>query len=168
MGKRWFVARTQAGLARIAEAELNRPYGDREAFRTILPIADGRLVFGPYIFIEFDPDADYWEPINSVRGIVRLLPIGCPNPLPLPQKFIEDLCVQMEMGGFNEEVATELVYAYAKGEAVVASSGAWEGHEGKYIRKHRGFVNVSMVLFNRQIEIPIPAHQVRPASPRAA
>jgi len=167
--RRWYVARTQAGLGSIAERELQRAYGDRPAFKTLMPLDDkGRSVFGPYIFIEIDLDTDYWEPINSVRGVMRLLPIGLPSPLPLRDDFMRSLQKRLNDGDFNEKVAVELVYAYSAQEPALVTSGPWEGHVGNFVRRRKGFINLSLLLFNRPFEIPIPAHQVRPASPKAA
>lgn len=166
MGKRWYVARTQPGLARVAEAELGRSWGDRPALRTLLPLTPGGYpAFGPYIFIEFDRDEDPWWMVNGVRGVSRLLPIGSEEPYPLPPQFVDDLVERMQLGGFTPEEAGELVYAYAAGEEAIVTSGAWEGHTGKFIRKSKGFVNISVVLFNRPTELPVPAHQVRPVGP---
>jgi hypothetical protein len=165
MGKRWYAARTQAGLTHIAQRELEKPYGDREAFRTLLPCHDGRPVFGPYIFIEFDVERDYWEPINGVRGISRLLPVGCPTPLSLPGDFIDDLRERLALGKFGPEEAERFVYAWTTGELGVVTSGAWEGHRGPFVSKSKGFINLSMVLFGRAFKVPIPSHQVKPAGP---
>jgi transcription antitermination factor NusG len=167
--KRWYVARTQPGLGIIAERELQKSYGDRPAFQTLLIMdGKGRSVFGPYIFIEIDLDEDYWEPINSVRGVSRLLPIGTATPLPLPETFMRELRKRLGSGDFDERAAAELVYAYSPQEPALVTSGPWEGHVGNFVRRKKGFINLSLVLFNRPFEIPVPAHQVRPASPKAA
>lgn len=168
LAKQWFVARTQPGLGHLAERELARPYGDRDAFRCLRPLLNGSSLFGPYILIEFDLEHDYWEPINGVRGISRLLPMSLPRPSPLPLGFVSDLLEGLGRGDFDLYRAEELVYAYSVGERVRVVSGAWEGHEGKFIRKNKGYINLSLVLFQRAVEIPIPSHQVRPASRQAA
>lgn len=168
MAKDWFVARTQPGLGRLAETELAKPFGDRDAFRCLLPLANGRSLFGPYIFIEFDLELDYWEPINGVRGIERLLPKSLPRPYPLPSGFVPELALKLGRGDFDLWQAEELVYAYAPQQPVLAVSGPWEGHGGTFIRKNKGFINVSMLLFGRAVEVPIPSHQVKPASRQAA
>lgn len=169
MSERWYAARTMGGMARVAQRELMRPYGDRDAFEVLLPtMNDGRLIFGPYIFILFDIDRDYWEPINSITGIHRLLPVGLPEPLPMPQDFMAELIVKLGRGDFDPKAAEELVYAFSKDEECRVTSGAWEGHTGKFMRRRKGFINLELVLFNRTFELPIPAHQVRPALPKAA
>lgn len=155
----------------IAERELRKPYGDRPAFEVLRAVDEkGRSVFGPYLFIEIDmsEDGDYWQPINSVRGVIGLLPTSL-SPLPIRDKnFIRELKSKLARGDFDERAAVELIYAYSPQEPALVTSGPWEGHVGNFVRRRKGFVNLSLILFNRPFEIPVPAHQVRPASPKAA
>ncbi len=165
MGKRWYVGRTQPGLGALAEAELSKPFLSRPAFRCLRVTDRGKSVFGPYIFIEFDEDNDPWWMVNGVRGMVRLLPVNTPYPLPLRASFIDDLRERMAVGGFGPQEVEGFMHKWSVGEPALVTSGPWIGHQAPFVRKQKGFVNLSMVLFGRAFELPIPAHQVQPASP---
>lgn len=168
MAKKWYAARTQAGLGALAEKELGKTFMGRPPFRCFRVTQDGRSVFGPYIFIEFDETEDPWWMINGVRGVVKLLPTALPYPMPLPPGFIDEMRERMELGNFGLVEAEKFVHAWSIGERGVVTSGPWEGHSGPFAGKKKGFINLSMVVLGRAFDIPIPAHQVQPASRQVA
>lgn len=147
-------------MAIVAERRLSQ-----QGFRPLLPLTSrGQPVFGPYIFIELDLDREEWRSVNATRGVQKLLPIACETPLPLPVGFVDELRERMRLGEFGDEEARELVYAYAKDQTVTITSGPFEALEGKFVRRQKGFVNISLLLFGRAVEVFVPSHQVKPAS----
>lgn len=148
---------------------LAEPWGARPAFRTFVPRdRSGRPPFGPYVFIQIDLDDEScrWQQINSMPEIRRLLPVHLEKPSPLPSGFIDDLREKVANRDFDEDDAMEVLYSYAADEQAIVTSGGFEGHVGRFKGTRKGFINLSLVFFNRPMIVPIPAHQVRPLPPR--
>lgn len=161
MAARWYVAQLQAGMRLTAEANLQR---QRFEFDSMLVRGERgpAQLFPGYIFVRFDrfdPDCR-WRSVNGTTGIEKLLPLHLENPMPIMAGLVEDFTSQIAAGSFDHKNFSATVAKHAVGEKVAVISGAWAGHSGTLRRQRKGCLFLLMSLLGRELEIPVPAHQV--------
>jgi transcriptional antiterminator RfaH len=161
MAARWYVAQVHPQQEHIAKLNL-----EQQGFDVFLPLATRRVfirntaieqsmpLFGPYLFVGFDIDVDRWRPVNSTRGVVRLLPKHLEEPLALPVGVVERWRERMAEGEFRARDVLGLLV----GDLVVVSGGIWRDHAGRFAGvSASGALRLIMELLGR----PVVA-QVRP------
>ena len=96
--KAWYLAQLKPNSHRIAEANLSR-----QGFESFCPMAmetkrqRGKFIkaekplFPGYIFVQHDPEQGPWTPINSTRGVTRLVVFDAQGPRPVPLDLMENL-----------------------------------------------------------------------------
>jgi transcription antitermination factor NusG len=93
MAARWYVLQTRPQQERLAELNLEAagfpvflPLATRRAYIRNMAVEQSAPLFGPYLFVGFDIEVDRWRPVNSTRGVVRLLPRHLEEPLALVER----------------------------------------------------------------------------------
>ena len=91
--RKWYCAQTRTGQECIALVGLKR-----QEYETYLPFAEipkqrkraGKFepLFPGYLFIRLDNQLDNWRPIQSTRGVIRLVRFGN-EPIPISDVIIE-------------------------------------------------------------------------------
>jgi transcriptional antiterminator RfaH len=164
MPQRWFVAQTHPTQEKIAELNLVAqgfpvflPLISRRAWVRGTAIEQATGLFGPYLFISFDLEADRWRPVNHTRGVVRLLPRHREEPLPMPEGVTERWMERAAAGEFRAPDAVSLMV----GDLVFISGGVYRDHHGTFDGLARGGgLRLLMSLLGRQIPVRVRPSEV--------
>lgn len=160
MAARWYVAQLQAGMRVTAEANLQRQRFEFDSMRVRSAHGSSVPLFPGYIFIRFDRDEPGWRSVNGTRGVSKLLPLHLEMPIPIMVGLVEDFSAQIATGAFDHQNFGATVARHTVGEKVAVISGAWAGYCGTLSRHRKGHLYLLMSLLGRELEIPVPAHQV--------
>ena len=125
--KRWYVISCKDREEAIDNLGAQR----FEVFMPLLKVRTDRgmkavSMFGMYIFVQFDIEADRWQKINNTRGVRELLCMDPETPSPVPVGVVEEMIRQEEKNGY----VSELEKVFSVGDRVEITSGAFEGHSG--------------------------------------
>lgn len=162
----WYVAQALPGLEATAVYHLTREGITAFAPAIVKKLVNGKpgsaRIFPGYVFVELE-SADESGVVNRTRGIHKLLPIHANAPLPLPTCFVDDLRARMAGGAFDEDSQDALVRKFVPEQIVTWGgplAGACPKNGGKFLRYHKGAGVVLGYLLGREIEMPIPLHQI--------
>lgn len=135
----------------------------KSGFDCYLPMftmeSDRRPVFPSYMFVQFDIDDDRWARINEDRGVVKLLPLHRPYPVPISARLIEQCRKREDDGEFIVRTG-RLSLKYRPGDTVMVERGSFATKQGKFVRQERGMAVLLMSIFNALREISVPQEHV--------
>lgn len=166
----WHVAITKPFSELIAERHL-----EQQAFQAFNPkclisrIVRNRQVmtlkpyFPGYCFINFDPDLDGWQRINSTRGIQTLIYASPERPARVPVDVMDVLISKCSGDVVSAETTDQhLSKLIPIGATVRVSSGPLEGRTARVAWSHnqRVAVLLSFLGVPRRIELPSRAVDV--------
>jgi len=180
---RWYVAETHDGMGRTADRNLKR-----QKFDAWLPeIKELRggaptpvQLFPGYVFIRLDLEDDTvrWQAINSTRGVIKLLPHVCLEPLPIRDKvdpvtgerrqFVEEFKALIDGGELDEKPIEKVIRLFVRDETVAVAAGPLAGRLGRVLRYKKGCAILLMDLLGGKIEVEVPTHQVSSTADREA
>jgi transcriptional antiterminator RfaH len=168
----WHAARVRA--IELADGELRA-----QGFSTWIPLAAAIIVergkiarimrplFGPYIFVRFDPEDGRWRSINGTRGVIRLLPERAERPQSILAGSIESLMARAAAGDFDAPAALDAMMGYLPGDWIDVRRGPLGGHAGELIGTARGRLTLLMALLGRRTVVSIEPASIDPAPSRA-
>jgi transcriptional antiterminator RfaH len=134
-GRRWYVAKTQAGAETKALFHLERQGFDVYMPRYLRRVSHARRVswqprplFPAYLFVTTSPYQQRWRSINSTIGISHLI---CDErgPVPVPPGIVEEIRRREDDRGL---VMTGRKVPFEKGAEVQIMSGAFAEHIGRF------------------------------------
>ena len=155
---RWYVAAALAGLEATAIYHLSR--AGITAYSPTLVDRVARY-FPGYVFVELEGP---WEAgiVNRTRGIHRMLPIHLDTPLALPVGFVEEFREKVAADGLRGDDEGAFLKRFVPGIDEVSAVGNYplrDGH-GRFLRYRKGAGIVLGYLLGREVEVPIPLHQL--------
>ena len=169
---RWYVVRVHPGQERVAATHL-----EQQAYGAFVPTytPDGKTktgkgrtrlpLFPGYIFAMFDIAFDRWQPINSTRGVMHLLPLNRETPLPIPTEFVERIMARVEAGDFEPEELEDILSIYTKGQEVQIVGGPLAGFPGTVAKRRGKALELLVLIFGRATPATVSVEDV--ARPQA-
>lgn len=160
MADQWFAARVHSGQ----EHEVTKRIAARLGFPSYAPRFTGALdapVFPMYSFIQFDIECEHWPRINDERGVIRLLPMHRPHPVPIPERLMEECRTREDAGEFVIR-GGRLMLKYRPGDDVPITHGAYRGLTGKWIKQDRSIAWLAMRIFGALRDVSVPVEFVTP------
>jgi len=169
--RRWYVAKHLPAMGPLARQQLGA-----QGFETFAPCQIERIVergrvteskqaiFAPYMFVAFDRDdlGTRWQRINNTRGVKRLLPLHCIEPLPMPIGCVEGWQERVSAGEFTEEVIIDSLLGYLPGDFVRVIDGTYAGHVGSFRHQQGRAVQLMMrVLGNSPVPVTVDIGMVQ-------
>jgi len=160
----WFVAVTHPWAERVAYEKLvedgfvaySPTYELCRVVRGARRCRDAPL-FPGYIFVE---SSDRWRDVRSTRGVLGLLPVGREKPSSLSGSLVAELRSRIESGEFETPSGDAWLLSLLPGADLRVTSGAYSDRIGKFLGRERGRIFLLLQLFNRDLEVPLPAHTV--------
>ncbi len=165
---RWYVARVHPGQERVAVENL-----ERQAFGAFVPsyLPEGKTktgqerarlpLFPGYVLVQFDIAFDRWQPINSTRGVMHLLPQGRETPLPIPSAFVERIRDRMEAGDFDPEEVEDILALFTPGLAVEIIDGPLASFPA-VVKMQRGRqLELLVSLFGREVPTTVSVESLK-------
>src|SRR5687767_2719913 len=134
-GVGWFAVHTEP-VAEFRVEEGLRKIG----FQTFLPtmvrrISHGRRVvertralFPRYVFVGFNPDVQVWGPINTVKGVSRLLQAN-EKPLQIPDSLITKIMVDDLLKVNDETINRDAPDEYKRPKTKGKAHKSWKGRK---------------------------------------
>lgn len=168
MAHHWHVAQTIPRAELAAEEHLKQqgfvPFAPR--YRTT-KIARGQRViterpyFGAYLFVNFDPEQDRWQSINSTFGIRALLYAAPERPARVPDTVMRTIIDQCD-GEIvrSHDLDQELAKVVWVGATVRIIAGPFTGHVGPVRWTQHDRVKVLMTILGAQREVLLPSRSV--------
>jgi len=165
---RWYVARVHPGMENIASKHL-----EEQAYGAFVPshIPDGKTktgaeraklpLFPGYIFVKFDIAFDRWQPINSTRGVMHLLPQGRETPLAIPSEFVDRIQARMQAGDFKPAELTDILKALTPGDQIQIIDGPFAGFPGSFEKLRGRGLELIVMIFGRATPVLLEPRQVR-------
>ncbi|MDE2103725.1 MAG: hypothetical protein KGL39_41190 [Patescibacteria group bacterium] len=111
-------------------------------------------LFGPFVFTAFDPAAEDWKAIPSLKGVRRVLCEKTGEPIPIRNHEAATLLERCARGPVEEHVLGEFIKA---GEQGVITDGTFMGMRGRcdWVRRNSARLLVKMLGGECPIEVPI-------------
>lgn len=166
-GAEWFCAATIYGQTDLALEHL-----EKQEFTTFHPLVwerrtkGGRTkreevpMFPGYIFVQFDLRLDDWRPINSTRGVDRLLCLMPERPHALSLDAIH--LVAENASKLSAEFEA-MARAKLTGYKLRVTKGPWAGQEGVCLWHAKDRVQLLLSLFGRPTKLGIDVGRVERA-----
>lgn len=156
---RWYVGQTRSGLGPWAEKNLrNQPEFVSEVYTPRIIGEDGvtgENLFTRYLFVRIVKHPRSFSSVNSTRGMHKLLPLYCENPVPISTGYVNDL--QNRVGAMGTlDVVEEVTYEYVRDERIEVTNGDWMGKIGTFQYRKRGLAMVLMRMMGRETLVGVP------------
>jgi len=150
---RWFAYATHAGMTSFAEKQVSG-----QGYETYSPRIreDGEHLFPNYGLVRCGDHAVNYGRLNSTKGVKRLLPQHCENPIPLRDGMVESL--REHVGVLGSLAAAEgVMREFVEGEEVRVDSGPYCGLVGTFQKRRRGCLQLLMIAFGapRVVQVPL-------------
>lgn len=110
-------------------------------------------LFPGYLFVTFDLASPRWRTINGIRGVRRILSQDSEHPTPLAVDTLNELGARYAAGEFVRNAT----YGISAGDAVIVSSGAFQGHTGVCTVSRGDRIRVLLNLLWGALEVNLPA-----------
>jgi len=160
-GARWYLVHCKPRQdARALENLERQTFECLRPTRRVEKVRTGRRcevvepLFPSYLFIHLDSVHDNWLPIQSTRGVNRIVRFNG-HPLPVADDLIEGICLRMRGAPVKEPYLRP-------GEHVVITEGSFSQVEALFV-SHDGDERVTLLLniLNREHELTFPLASVR-------
>ena len=158
--RKWYVVYTHARQEKIALIGLMR-----QGYEGYLPFAEipkqrkraGEFepLFPRYLFLHLDKGTDNWRPIQSTRGVIRLVRFGN-EPIP-----ISDVIIEAIRGRENEQGAHYIPSDHIhKGDRVRIKTGPFKLYEAIVHSSAKDRINVLLAGLGKDNIIAVQHQQV--------
>jgi transcription antitermination factor NusG len=172
MGRRWYVVRTNIKCEERAELGLKALHFSPDVYipkerKTVIrhrrKVDVETAVFGRYVFVQFDINAEPWGAIKHVDG-VELLVVNNNVPSAVPDAVIERLRIAEGLGLFDDKTR-RASRTIVEGELVEIEEGPFAGFVGKALKlRSQGRVEMLLNLLGTERTFQIPLQNLRVAS----
>jgi len=111
-----------------------------------------------YVFVKFDVDADRWQMLHDVPGVIKLFSCGPENPLALPDGVMEDL---MEYHDHKNAQPIKLsATPIVAGAQLKILNGPFTSFTGTCINSTPDFVKMMVDVFGRTSPVTLKRNDV--------
>lgn len=157
---RWHVVRSQPKGEYTARENLLA-----QNFETFLPECkvddprrpEPRPLFQGYLFVLFDRHEHQWRPINSTRGVKRLLCSTEDFPIPVQIGVIEELIERLNRMGGIFRIRSRRGPNFHKFQKLRIIEGPFTSHEGPFISTTKtGEITIELDIFGRMTKVAVP------------
>lgn len=156
MTQRWFAYATHAGMTSFAEAQVST-----QGYETYSPrlLEDKEHLWPNYGLVRCGDNAINYGRLNSTKGVKRLLPLHCEEPIPLRDALVQAL--RDHVGHLGSLASAEAVLReYAEGENVRVDSGPYSGLVGTFQKRRRGCLQLLMIAFGAPRVVSVPLQNI--------
>lgn len=161
----WYAGQTRSGLGPWAEKNLKAQTEHVVAVYTPRIVGPdgvtGENLFSRYVLVKIRKHQRSFTAVNSTRGMQKLLPLRCEEPLSLPDGYVEDLMARVGRMGTLDD-AEEVTRSYAKDDPIWVTHGPFIGEHGLYQYRKRGVAMMMMRILGAERLVPISLAATRP------
>lgn len=165
---KWYVVHTYSGYENKVKVDIEKTIENRKLHDQILEVAvpmedvveikNGvkkqvqKKMFPGYVLINMIMNDDTWYVVRNTRGVTGFVGPGS-KPVPLTAEEMIPLGIK------NNDVHID----FEVGEAVIVTSGAWEGTVGniKTISQSRQSITINVDLFGRETPVELNFTEVK-------
>ena len=164
----WYVVHTYSGYENKVKVDIEKTIENRGLQEQILEVSvplesvvelkNGvqktveRKMFPGYVLINMVMNDDTWYVVRNTRGVTGFVGPGS-KPVPLTEE---------EMGNLGFK-AGSVVVAFAAGDTVVVTSGAWKDTVGvvKTVNESRQSVTINVEMFGRETPVELSFAEIK-------
>ena len=164
----WYVVHTYSGYENKVKVDIEKTIENRNLHDQILevtvPMQDvvevkngmrkqvQKKMFPGYVLINMVMNDDTWYVVRNTRGVTGFVGPGS-KPVPLSEEEMRPLGIR---GG-------EITLDFELGDAVIVTSGAWEGTVGniKAINEGKQSVTINVDMFGRETPVELNFTEVK-------
>ncbi len=164
----WYVVHTYSGYENKVKVDIEKTIENRNLHDQILevtvPMQDvvevkngmrkqvQKKMFPGYVLINMVMNDDTWYVVRNTRGVTGFVGPGS-KPVPLSEEEMRPLGIR------NGEIALD----FELGDAVIVTSGAWEGTVGniKGINQGKQSVTINVDMFGRETPVELSFTEVK-------
>lgn len=164
----WYVVHTYSGYENKVKVDIEKTIENRGLqdqilevsvpLETVTELKNGvqksveRKMFPGYVLINMIMNDDTWYVVRNTRGVTGFVGPGS-KPVPLTGDEMRNL-------GFK---AGAVVVAFAAGDTVVVTSGAWKDTVGvvKSVNESRQSVTINVEMFGRETPVELSFAEIR-------
>ena len=164
----WYVVHTYSGYENKVKANIEKTIENRHLEEEILevrvPMQDvvemkngarktvQKKMFPGYVLINMVMNDETWYVVRNTRGVTGFVGPGS-KPVPLSEEEMRPLGIR------NGEIALD----FELGDAVIVTSGAWEGTVGniKGINQGKQSVTINVDMFGRETPVELSFTEVK-------
>ena len=165
---KWYVVHTYSGYENKVKANIDKTIENRHLEEQILevrvPMQDvvevkngmrkqvQKKMFPGYVLINMVMNDETWYVVRNTRGVTGFVGPGS-KPVPLSEEEMRPLGIR---GG-------EITLDFELGDAVIVTSGAWEGTVGniKGINEGKQSVTINVDMFGRETPVELNFTEVK-------
>lgn len=114
-----------------------------------------RPLFGPFVFVKFDPEADLWRAVCYARGVKRLFLERDGWPIPIRDEEAVELLDRCAAGPEEFEALAQTMLIKS-GETARITEGAFAGFLGECLRTGQGRALIVLSMFKKSTPVEIP------------
>lgn len=119
-----------------------------------------RIAYPGYVFVRFDVTDPAWGKIDEPPRC-RLMAEADGTPTPVSRGYVEGLLAAADGSGYID-ARPDAASGLSAGVTVRITEGPYASFESTVIRTTRKLVVVSLTMFGRTIEVPLPRSAVEP------